>query len=424
MGPGSDDTMQSEQKVTIPKLTTDGTNWVDYRNQLLWLLELQHIEMHITNDSMLTSYTTQGKIGGLKPQERWMKEEMAIRQVISTSVPSAAFTQIKGQKTVKVAWAALKKLYEEKMHGLSTDLMRRFQNTKCRENDSICTNFEQMANVREQLVAMGKVISDEDYTDILLTSLLTSYNQSCTSISHSTCLSRQPLTTNTLKEMILDEFTQCEIKKEKLNSKDEAFAADTTKPKKQCSNCKKRGHLKANCWAKGGGKEGQGPRSKDKGKDSAAAAEDKDVEAWTLVDEEPAEEDDTMWIVVEEAEADEDDSEIAAAAGSSPAWLGRVHDTATELYDSRASRHMSPFREWFLTYQPIKPHPIIGADKSMFYAVGTRDLRIEVPHGESSTPIILRDTLHAPNIALTVVSIDRICKAGNSVTFKGDNCTI
>jgi hypothetical protein len=379
--------------------------------------------MHIADDSMLTSYTTQGKVGGLEHQERWMKEEMAIRQVIGTSVPSAAFTRIKGQKTVKGTWAALKRLYEEKMRGLSTDLMRRFRNTKCGENDSVRTHFKQMANVREQLAAMGKVISDEDYTDILLTSLPSSYDQSCTSISHSTRLSWQPLTADALVEMILNEFTQREIKKEKSNSKDEAFAADTTKPKKQCSNCKKRGHLKADCWAKGGGKEGQGPRSKDKGKDSMAAAEDKDVEAWTLVDEEPAEEDDTAWIVIEEAEADED-TEIVATAGGSPAQPGRVHDTATELYDSGASRHMSPFCERFLTYQLIKPRPIVGADKSVFYTVGTGDLRIEVPHGESSTPIILQDALHAPNIALTIVSIDRICKAGNSVTFKGDNCTI
>ena len=29
----------------------------------------------------------------------------------------------------------------------------------------------------------------------------------------------------------------------------------------KCENCKGSGHDKANCWAKGGGKEGQGPRS-------------------------------------------------------------------------------------------------------------------------------------------------------------------
>ena len=29
----------------------------------------------------------------------------------------------------------------------------------------------------------------------------------------------------------------------------------------KCENFKRSGHDKANCWAKGGGKEGQGPRS-------------------------------------------------------------------------------------------------------------------------------------------------------------------
>ena len=30
----------------------------------------------------------------------------------------------------------------------------------------------------------------------------------------------------------------------------------------KCENCKGSGHDKANCWEKGGGKEGQGPRSR------------------------------------------------------------------------------------------------------------------------------------------------------------------
>ena len=31
-------------------------------------------------------------------------------------------------------------------------------------------------------------------------------------------------------------------------------------PGATCENCKNTGHTKADCWAKGGGKEGQGPR--------------------------------------------------------------------------------------------------------------------------------------------------------------------
>ena len=31
-------------------------------------------------------------------------------------------------------------------------------------------------------------------------------------------------------------------------------------PSTKCENCKNAGHTKADCWVKGGGKEGQGPR--------------------------------------------------------------------------------------------------------------------------------------------------------------------
>jgi len=86
---------------------------------------------------------------------------------------------------------------------------------------------------------------------------------------------------------------------------------------------------------------------------------------------------------------------------------------------------MSPFGEQFLNYKPIMPpHAISAANKQAFYAVGTRDLRIEVPDGESSTSILLKDVLHAPEMGLTLVSIDRITKAGYSVTFEASTCKI
>ena len=56
--------------------------------------------------------------------------------------------------------------------------------------------------------------------------------------------------------------------------------------------------------------------------------------------------------------------------------------------------------------------------------MGTGDLQIQVPNGASTTLIILRDTLHASNIGLTVVSISRIAKAGHIVSFEGNSCKI
>lgn len=48
----------------------------------------------------------------------------------------------------------------------------------------------------------------------------------------------------------------------------------------------------------------------------------------------------------------------------------------TKLYDSGASRHMSPYHEQMENYVPIAPKSITAADKRYFQAIGKGDLRI------------------------------------------------
>ena len=147
MGPGLGDNMHYEDKITIPKLSDDGSNWVNYRDWVLWLLDPQTIDDHIDHDSPPTAYQNQGKVGGLEYADRWKKEETTIKQVIGPSIPCAAFSCIKGQKHVKGVWAILKQIYEEKTGALAADLMRRFRNTRCGDNDNIRTHFENLRNL-------------------------------------------------------------------------------------------------------------------------------------------------------------------------------------------------------------------------------------------------------------------------------------
>jgi len=85
---------------------------------------------------------------------------------------------------------------------------------------------------------------------------------------------------------------------------------------------------------------------------------------------------------------------------------------------------MSPYRAQFITYRDIEPQAIAVADKRLFYAQGMGDLHITVPNGESSTPMLLKDVLYAPDMGLTIVFINRIAKAGHTVTFEGETCKI
>ena len=135
---------------------------------------------------------------------------------------------------------------------------------------------------------MGKEINDEDYTDVLMSPLPPSYDTACLSINASAHLMQSNITSDAFQVYILDEYELCELRSNKKDAKDEAFTADASKkkPKKdiECHNFHKHGHVKADCWAKGGGKEGQRPKCNDRTNTSAAAAaEEPELGAWAAI---------------------------------------------------------------------------------------------------------------------------------------------
>jgi hypothetical protein len=96
----------------------------------------------------------------------------------------------------------------------------------------------------------------------------------------------------------------------------------------------------------------------------------------------------------------------------------------SSLLDSGASCHISPFRHRFITYRETTPRPIFAADKGVFYATGEGDLQVDIPNGDKITPVILKNTLYSPDIRLTLISINRIARAGKIVSFEWDDCFI
>ena len=419
-----------DQKAQLPKLASNGADWVIYRERLMWALQGSSINVHIASETPTAEYIALGDMDGTTPVQRWSKEEAAIKRIFSQTLPSFTLLKLKGKPNIKLTWDALKVLYEGGSKARVADVLRTFRNRRCAEDESVRTHFEGLADLREQLASMGKEVSDEDYLDTLLASLPPSYSGAVQAISASARLSPDSLTPDIFEQLIKDEYERRQIAdketkakdkaKDKPDStKDEALTADSGKKKDkdkrkvECFNCKKKGHYKSDCWAKGGGKEGQGPKRGKSTKDEAAPAKDEqETEAWAAMEyaEDPSEE---SWTDI-----------AAAAAGGSPAQTEVRSGAVTELYDSGASRHMSHLRDRFVSYRAIPPRPIQAADKRTFYAVGTGDLKIEVPNGTSRTPILLKDVLHAPDMGLTIVSISRIAKAGYSVTFKDKACQI
>src|ERR1700761_7663382 len=104
---------------------------------------------------------------------------------------------------------------------------------------------------------MGKSVSEAKFASILMGSLPPLYQPTLSSIAAAEMSAMTP-TVATVTKLAMDRYDRHTLVSGK--PQDQAFAADAQKKGKKCDvesfNCKKKGHVRANCWAKGSGKEG------------------------------------------------------------------------------------------------------------------------------------------------------------------------
>ena len=80
-----------------------------------------------------------------------------------------------------------------------------------------------------------------------------------------------------------------------------------------------------------------------------------------------------------------------------------------KLYDSGATRHISPFKSDFKTYSTMTPPLILNAAKQQrFQAIGSGTLPIQVPNGDAESEMLLRGALYALFVAYTLMSLSTL----------------
>ena len=100
-------------------------------------------------------------------------------------------------------------------------------------------------------------------------------NQFLSAVTATASILKQELNPKDLMQTIIDKFDQHSTRfgtKEKNtnvtffagSNNQEGRATKKSNKEIECFNCHKKGHKKVDCWAKGGRKEGQGPRTKAK----------------------------------------------------------------------------------------------------------------------------------------------------------------
>ena len=170
----------------------------------------------------------------------------------------------------------------------------------------------------------------------------------------------------------------------------------------KCKNCGRTNHAKADCYQKGGGKEGQALWMKKnkkedmKTEDSANVIQDEEIFAFTCM------------------------SDFTAVVD----LLCIPNSKHGTIADSGASRHFSPDKSKFTNYCSLENHHIITTDGCTFRALGMGDVKIDLPNGASYSTVILKDSVYAPDLTFTLISILRLDLARCSASFRDGKCII
>ena len=128
-------------------------------------------------------------------------------------------------------------------------------------------------------------------------------------------------------------------------------------------------------------------------------------------------------------EGKEADASAAPKAGRlAVAAITQVEEerpTHTELYDSGATRHISPYHDNFITYWTLDPPLFLNmANGQQFPAMGMRSMVISVPNGDGQSELTLESVLHAPSVSFTLVLLRALDKLGYRIEIGGGHLEI
>jgi hypothetical protein len=417
----------------IPKLADDGLNWITYKGRMLTALGarglMRYTDGRKTKPIPFAVDLSTGKVtkpDGTKPTDaeledledkidEYQQKDSLVKQQIFSTISDQLLLRIQNLGSAAAIWDKVCKIHKGKTELVHIDLRRRLQELRCEEGGDVKAHFGEQLRLRELLAGMGASIEDRDFYAITLGLLPESYRPLVSSINATAKIAKKVLTPYELISVVTEEYEHRLLSDRRTRKKgsNSAFNARVAQgksrnaggsnqqnPDAMCTNCDRKGHWKSDCWRKGGGKEGQGPRQKKARQNkmaatAAAATDSQDNYAFASIDSVPM-----------------------TGEKDSPA------KNRTAIIDSGATSHFCPNRAEFILYNPITPLDIRTADGSIISAIGRGDVRMNLLLGSKWTMVTLKDALHVPKMSYMLVATNRITAAGLAVHFEGTNCRI
>lgn len=260
------------------------SNWSDWSFVMEHTLKERGLWKITTGSEKLTSITVDTK-------DAWeAKDASSINQMIQNMTPEIrSKVKVQDCKTSEAVWSALTKYYLSRDPNRVFAKKLKYENLYWDQTISISTHLDVLDQMRKELAEMGDIVTDEYHGSRMLRGLPESWNDFTDSVRANTTKPEEVRSRLIAQELVKEArsltisgnySTTMALLGHRFGQKSTPPttppATSNTTPKSNktdksslvCENCKKRYHTKENCWAKGGGKEGQGPnQNKDKEKE-------------------------------------------------------------------------------------------------------------------------------------------------------------
>lgn len=137
---------------------------------------------------------------------RWEREDAIVKQYIAASIPDDVFKRIKEDMSAKDVWDDLDTQFSGKSRVIREKLEKDISVQQCGEDEDVRTYFSRMASLREELVAAGGSITDDEYAEILLKSLQEDYYSVVQSIRIAALICEKKILPNVVTNIITKEY--------------------------------------------------------------------------------------------------------------------------------------------------------------------------------------------------------------------------
>lgn len=424
--------------INITKLTADGFHYDDWAYKMSLALKMkdlwEYVEHGTRGESEAASAAT---------SKEHQKNDQKALAIIVFALSDDLMSLVRSLDTSKAVWDTLAARFNDTSIANMIFVRRKFLNITMSNTDTMAAHISNVKNVYDKLKSIGGRVDETDHCIVLLQSLTDTYDNVV--ITLTTGREIKDLTYTLVTTTLLHEEQRRAEQGVQRAAQEGALyggAGGDRGPRsnggrngKQCTFCKKTGHLEADCYSKNGFPPGHSRYNgsikcaycKRSGHlESACHTKKRDIQGAAAL------------------AAHTEQANIAGAKGTtaSPkpheeymlcahcgdvehANLSQLSDNKDWIIDSGATSHMTASKTDMMNYQKLTfPIEVKGiSDKLM--AVGKGDIALTTCKADGTiTQLTLTGVLHVPHIRASLISVPKLVACGAAVNFSSAGCTI